>query len=913
MPKILFAVITAISILLSIFSTIPVLEAAKLPNQKEENTQIKYKDVKELLLDTQPLQINSTISNSNTLKKSKPKIINGELDIEPDVKMTKNQKQTFDKCKIEEKSRRNKRNKNKPTSCIKVPTQVNEELTDQDYTTLIDKIQEQKDVEDKKDLSKELALSEFINTDTIFSCNPNNSLSSISSIVASSALDNGCNETQISSSGLTNSSNISSSTLSSIQISSIPSQSSISEISSNISSQSKSTTLNKSSFLDFLFGGIKAEAAGIVSDGYRLPYPSGVKVKTQRVFNDISTHANHNALDLYSINNNNGSKYNENIVAAKSGTVFLSNASTSVSAGLGENIVIRQDDGNYALYAHLSSRSYGVGTNVIRGQKIGTQGDTGTYYSSFDNSHLHFEVLQPGILDYSSACKTEFNNCYNAFTIDSYKVIPQFDECFVSRGGLAEDEPDCKLNGINQGYPYKSYSSVYWTSINSPTPTITDPNITNVIPTQDAWWKALDEGCKTDEGSKVYIWDRNSENCQKMRYNAGNKTITNPWGKCMDAGDVNNSSNRWLRFSTCHNGANQQWLQEGEGGAGKGRIWSQAKTTAGETLCADFAGLNNGDSVNMNVCNNNQSQKFFYDIGITGQNVPSSNAGITDPNISTILPPQADWKKALDYGCKTADNSRVYMWDRGAGGNYWASNDCQKMRYNSNNYTITNPYGKCMDSGDSNSNRWIRFSTCNNGNNQKWLQESQSKGGRIWSFQKNSNNQVMCIEYYNLDNGTGLDVNPCNSSQTQKWYPDLNITNQDIPNTINYKMMRSYYNSGYGMNIYGGGSANQAQVKMYALTGTDNELMINNSNYELVFKNGKCLDGGDVNNSNNRWLRINDCSGNGNQKWFFDNYNRLVNYANQSLCVDSASGDSNGSLLYLYPCHSGNNQKWSLN
>ena len=315
----------------------------------------------------------------------------------------------------------------------------------------------------------------------------------------------------------------------------------------------------------------------------------------------------------------------------------------------------------------------------------------------------------------------------------------------------------------------------------------------------------------------------------------------------------------------------------------------------------------------MKPCNTNSvNQKYWYDIGITGQNVPSVASNITDPNITTIQPPQSAWWMTLDHGCKSAENTPVYVWDRN-----WdnTTNTCQKFRYNNNNnYTITNPYGKCMDAGDINSgnNRWLRFSTCHGGNNQKWLQEAQNKGGRIWSSQKNSSNQVVCIEHSGMTNGNAIYVNTCNGNDAQKWYPDMGITIQDMPSTINYKMMRSYYNGSYGMNIYGGGSNNQAQVKMYALSGTDNELMTNNSNYELVFKNGKCLDAGDVNNSNNRWLRINDCTGGYNQKWYFDN-NRLVSLANQGLCVDSASGDSNGSYLYLYPCHTGNNQKWGLN
>ena len=55
--------------------------------------------------------------------------------------------------------------------------------------------------------------------------------------------------------------------------------------------------------------------------------------------------------------------------------------------------------------------------------------------------------------------------------MDTYKVIPQFDECFRYRGGDWNDEPNCTLNYANQGYPYKTQSmgsGIYWTSINTP-------------------------------------------------------------------------------------------------------------------------------------------------------------------------------------------------------------------------------------------------------------------------------------------------------------------------------------------------------------------------------------------------------------------------------------------------------------
>jgi murein DD-endopeptidase MepM/ murein hydrolase activator NlpD len=437
----ILTVLTVMSFLLSIVATIPTTEAVKTiykTDQSTESSQVKEKSIGEQLS-------NNSSSQSSTKKQSKPVIVDGEIDMEPDTKMSKDEEKAFKQCKKEEKQRRSKRNQKKPTSCRKVPVKVHEELTDQDYTVLIDQIQEKNDIEDKKDMNIGLPLESYLDTKNI------SSISSISSVSSNN------------SSSLTN--NLSSSSESKVSSSVIASTVSSQNSTSN-QSQSSESSNSKTSFMDWLFPSIKAEAAGIYSDGYRFPYPSGVRIKTNYTFDNGVTHPGHNALDFYAVNSTTGAKYNENIVAAKSGTVYLSNPSTAVYSGIGENVVIKQDDGNYALYAHLSNRSVSVGNVVTRGQKIGVQGDTGTRIDGFNNSHLHFEVLQSGIVNYSTACTTNFNNCWNAFTIDGYKVIPQFDECHPDRGGLVENEINCKLNGVNQGYPYKPQSANYWTSVN---------------------------------------------------------------------------------------------------------------------------------------------------------------------------------------------------------------------------------------------------------------------------------------------------------------------------------------------------------------------------------------------------------------------------------------------------------------
>jgi Ricin-type beta-trefoil lectin domain len=472
-----------------------------------------------------------------------------------------------------------------------------------------------------------------------------------------------------------------------------------------------------------------------------------------------------------------------------------------------------------------------------------------------------------------------------------------------------------KLNGINSGSGSFSFSNatlygntnyVSLTSDNTPPVAnpITDPNITSVQPAQINYNKVMDGGCLTADNSRVYMYDRFGNDCQKMRYQPSNNTITNPYGKCLDGGDVyNNASNRWIRYSTCNNGNNQKWKQD-DGG----RIWSLQKNSSNNSMCIEHYSTDNSTGLDANPCNNNQGQKWYFDLGVTREAAPAG-ATIVDSGITNVQPPQANWAWAMDNRCGTAENTQVVMKARDNG-------NCQKMRYNTNN-TITNPYGKCLDAGDINntSNKWIRFSTCNNGNNQKWKQDN---GGRIWSLAKNNANQTVCIEYESLADQYGMNANVCNGNQNQKWYFDIGITKEEVPTTsvptTNYKLIKSYTNGGYGFNIYGGGDGNQTPIKLWTLSGSNNELFSFEASGEIKNKiSNKCVDAGDINSSTNRWLRIETCHGGSNQKFYQDGGFRIHSNANSNLCVDSAVLNSQGSTIYMYPCTNGDNQKWQLN
>ena len=106
---------------------------------------------------------------------------------------------------------------------------------------------------------------------------------------------------------------------------------------------------------------------------------SGFGVRTHPVFGDLRQH---NGIDI-------GAPHGATVVAADGGTVITSTYNSSY----GNYIVISHGNGMTTLYAHLSSRSVSVGTNVSKGQQIGLIGSTGIS----TGPHLHFEVSVNGV------------------------------------------------------------------------------------------------------------------------------------------------------------------------------------------------------------------------------------------------------------------------------------------------------------------------------------------------------------------------------------------------------------------------------------------------------------------------------------------------------------------------------------
>jgi murein DD-endopeptidase MepM/ murein hydrolase activator NlpD len=922
-------IIIAISILtlsLAQFNQLPIVEALNSTNLQPIITSIP----------------DSLTQSSPVIKRAiTPKIVNGELDLEYDIKITGTEKQNFDKCKQDEKLTRSNRNKNKPTACLKQPKLVNDEFTDQVYTTLFDRIQDKKDVDDNKDMNTELNLSSFLDVKNIPICNElgfNDNIKTLSKLnLDLSTRINTCSSTSTSNS-LSSSSNSQSNAVSSLTTSNIINYSTLSS-KANTQSTTNSTSSTKTSFLDFLFGSVKADAAGVDSWDYRLPYETGSKIMTMRNFNDgTDTHTNHNAIDFYAVDANNikfDYAHQPNIVAAKGGTIV---ESISKNDSLGSHIVIKQDDGKYAIYAHLSIRSKSVNDVVKRGEKIGVQGDTGTHLNYDNNSHLHFEVLDPSILNYTggsitsngltawSTCQSgwDVGFCYFVFTLDQYKVKPIYDECFISKGGTQNNETNCKYNGSNVGYPWIAQSSpAYWTSINT---TFTAPTVFNNNPgtidlsggynpnwSFDVQGYGIVNSNGTYDQTPVNMVSRSgtANNAQKWQYYPATKEIKGMNDMCLDPGFANEGD--FLRVQKCSAGTNQKW---------------------------------NFNS-NKTISNDYQNRCIMYE-DVTGQSYKAlkmrsctaSGWQVWNPTGINLTPPAPtvynnysgtidlkggyvpSWSlDVMNYGVVNSsgnyNQTPVNMVSRS--GN---ANNAQKWQYFPSSKEIKGMNDLCLDSGNGNDGDFARVNSCTGGSNQKW--NFNTSNGTI------SNDQGgRCLMYEDVGQSyKSVKMRSCTGSGWQIWTPNgLNITVTPPPAPTPPSIFNNY--SGYIMlfglptenwsfdvlnygTVAGNNTFDGSRVQMYKR----NSDPINNAQKwkytwpakEIRGMSDYCLDSGNGNEGD--YLRLNTCNGSSNQKWTFNNSGQItVDSTGRCVQYETITGSRSWNLV-VRNCNSQGNQKW---
>jgi murein DD-endopeptidase MepM/ murein hydrolase activator NlpD len=681
---------------------------------------------------------------SQQTSKAKPiikKDKNGKqtLDIEPDIKMSKKQEGEFNNCKSSEIARRSKRNTNKVTSCRKNPIFVTDELTDQDYNILVDRIQEKEEVDKGINMNKEIPIEEIINIKNAQVCEENISSSS-SSTSSSISVSDVCSSSETSSISSSSIIDLSSSiTSSSVSVLSVNSSTSINSSSVTLESKSSSNTVNsassKTGFLDFFFNPIKANAVGIAPgtkvDGYRLPYPKDTKVVTYRGMNESTqTHAGRNALDLASFKNN-LEYFDSDIIASKGGKVVVS----TDGSDFGKHIVIKQDDGHYGIYGHLSSRTLGVDAIVKRADKIGVQGTTGNSTAN----HLHFEVLSSSVAAQPNCSESVvISSCYSYSINPSYKIIPQFDECFTNRGGA--DENQCKVGTVNEGYPTisQSYNSgYYWTSINASKPPIFN-NFNGSINFGGWQMDVQNEGNVAGDGTyrgtpvQIRYSPNVTNNAQRWFYDQQGKEIKGMNDYCLDAGDSQGRLVIW----TCNGTANQKWTFYSSG-----LIKNQQSNQ-----CIAIPGGQPNAVLGFSPCGSTGYQQWSR-TNITLPNKVLFRREGTNQCMASYSP--YSQKQITTQDCNSGDESQQWEW-----------------MYSGVGY-VARKFGTnfCIDVYNPVSNKAIQVYDCNWTDSQKWWYNSNKLLSRAGTL---SNSQ--CAAKWMPNNGQGINSWNCDSTdQNQRW------------------------------------------------------------------------------------------------------------------------------------------------
>lgn len=130
----------------------------------------------------------------------------------------------------------------------------------------------------------------------------------------------------------------------------------------------------------------------------------------------------------------------KSILAVCSGTVYRSSMDSS---GWGNYVVIKQDDGYFAIYAHLSQRDVLVGEYVSAGDSLGIEGATG----QVTGAHLHFELRKDYTDKYSSIDPSDYLGIANVVGV--VEVIEVVSEIEIDVNGEVRTVNVIEKDGYN--------------------------------------------------------------------------------------------------------------------------------------------------------------------------------------------------------------------------------------------------------------------------------------------------------------------------------------------------------------------------------------------------------------------------------------------------------------------------------
>jgi murein DD-endopeptidase MepM/ murein hydrolase activator NlpD len=492
----------------------------------------------------------------------------------------------------------------------------------------------------------------------------------------------------------------------------------------------------KIGFIDLLFGHITAEAG--MTDGFKLPFANGMKVKVQQDVHDGQSHGEygaHAALDITGGINN-----GESIKATKSGTVILTR--NRAESGFGNHVVVQMDEGGYAIYGHLSSITVSKDSRINQGAEIGKMGNTGL--SDPTAYHIHLETISSlpsckySTTDQYNSNQVSVNSCWS--TLPSIDLKPQFVECY---SGIQAEMNTCGYWKKTDGtwtYPnIPTWPNIYTSQNQGTPPKPATFNYFNGSINFGGWQMDVQNagnvaGDGTYRGTPVQIrYSPNVTNqAQKWFYDQQGKEIKGMNDYCLDAGDSQGRLVIW----TCNGTANQKWTFYSSG-----LIKNQQNNQC--------IAIPNGQP---------DAVLGFSPCGSTGFQA-WSRSNITLPskvlfrreNTNQCMASYSPYsqKQITTQDCNSNDESQQWEW-----------------MYSGVGY-VARKFGTnfCMDVYNPASNKAIQVYDCNWTDSQKWWYNNNkllSRAGRL------SNNQ--CVAKWMPNNGQGINSWNCDSTdQNQRW------------------------------------------------------------------------------------------------------------------------------------------------
>ncbi|MGY0235121.1 M23 family metallopeptidase [Longispora urticae] len=269
---------------------------------------------------------------------------------------------------------------------------------------------------------------------------------------------------------------------------------------------------------------LASQPASAAAPAFQMPFPCG------QAWNGDSD--NSSAHVSWELDFNRGSSANadlgDTVLAAAAGTVEVSAHQGSVN-GYGNLIVLNHGGGYYTYYAHLNKRAVTAGQSVLRGQAIGSVGNTSKPGNGI-SPHLHFEVRYPD-RSQSHIIKAVFNGStfgYPNSTPTSHNCATQRDPATVCGAGF-EMTDSVKLGTAGTANLLWKGSTSQNCAVTLKMTSVGTGTATSAFLEPQGASRTTDSGSFTEYAGPVV---RTSPNCVKWGGSAGGSSYTSGFEHC---------------------------------------------------------------------------------------------------------------------------------------------------------------------------------------------------------------------------------------------------------------------------------------------------------------------------------------------------------------------------------------------